>query len=38
MDAVDGDAEATRRLGVEVATELVAQLLESACPACTSTP
>ncbi len=28
MDAVDGDAEATRLLGVEVATELVAGLLE----------
>jgi methylenetetrahydrofolate reductase (NADPH) len=28
MDAVDGDAEATRKLGVAVATELVAALLE----------
>jgi methylenetetrahydrofolate reductase (NADPH) len=32
MDAVDGDAEATRRLGVEVATDLVAQLLELGVP------
>ena len=28
LDAVDGDATATRRLGVEVATELVSELLE----------
>ncbi|MFN8018223.1 MAG: methylenetetrahydrofolate reductase [Acidimicrobiales bacterium] len=28
MDAVDGDAEATRRLGVEVATDLIGKLLE----------
>ncbi len=32
LDAVDGDAEATRRLGVEVATELVAELLEIGVP------
>lgn len=32
MDEVDGDAEATRRLGVEVATDLVAQLLELGVP------
>ncbi|MCU1353740.1 MAG: 5,10-methylenetetrahydrofolate reductase [Acidimicrobiales bacterium] len=32
LDAVDGDAEATRKLGVEVATELVAQLLEIGVP------
>ena len=32
MDEVDGDAEATRRLGVEVATDLVAQLLEFGVP------
>ena len=32
MDGVDGDAEATRRLGVEVATELVAELLEIGVP------
>jgi methylenetetrahydrofolate reductase (NADPH) len=32
MDEVDGDAEATRRLGVEVATDLVAQLLEIGVP------
>ena len=32
MDAVDGDAEATRRLGVQVATDLVAQLLELGVP------
>ena len=32
MDAVDGDAEATRKLGVEVATQLVADLLELGVP------
>ncbi len=32
MDAVDGDPEATRRLGVEVATGLVADLLEIGVP------
>ncbi len=32
MDAVDGDAEATRRLGVQVATDLVAQLLDFGVP------
>ena len=32
MDAVDGDAEATRKLGVEVASELVADLLEIGVP------
>jgi len=32
LDAVDGDAEATRRLGVEVATGLVADLLEIGVP------
>ncbi len=32
MDAVDGDAEATRRLGVEVASELIADLLEFGVP------
>jgi methylenetetrahydrofolate reductase (NADPH) len=32
LDAVDGDAEATRRLGVEVATKLVADLLEIGVP------
>ena len=32
MDAVDGDAEATRQLGVEVATDLVAQLLDLGVP------
>jgi methylenetetrahydrofolate reductase (NADPH) len=32
MDAVDGDAEATRQLGVAVATELVADLLEMGVP------
>lgn len=32
MDEVDGDAEATRRLGVEVATELIAGLLEVGVP------
>lgn len=32
MDAVDGDAEATRRLGVEVATGLIADLLELGVP------
>lgn len=32
MDAVDGDAEATRKLGVEVATQLVADLLEQGVP------
>ena len=32
MDAVDGDAEATRRLGVEVATDLVAELLDDGVP------
>jgi len=32
LDAVDGDPEATRRLGVQVATDLVAELLESGVP------
>jgi methylenetetrahydrofolate reductase (NADPH) len=32
MDEVDGDAEATRRLGVEVATTLVADLLDVGVP------
>ncbi|MCB0972567.1 MAG: methylenetetrahydrofolate reductase [Acidimicrobiales bacterium] len=32
MDAVDGDAEATRKLGVEVATQLAADLLELGVP------
>lgn len=32
MDAVDGDAEATRKLGVEVATGLIADLLEIGVP------
>ncbi|MCU1452574.1 MAG: 5,10-methylenetetrahydrofolate reductase [Acidimicrobiales bacterium] len=32
MDAVDGDAEATRKLGVEVASELIAQLLDIGVP------
>lgn len=32
MDAVDGDAEATRKLGVEVATDLVAKLLDIGVP------
>ncbi len=32
MDAVDGGAEATRQLGVEVATDLIAQLLELGVP------
>jgi len=32
MDAVDGDAEATRRLGVEVATGLIADLLDIGVP------
>lgn len=32
MDAVDGDAEATRKLGVEVATDLVAQLVDLGVP------
>ena len=32
MDAVDGDAEATRKLGVEVASDLVAELLELGVP------
>ena len=32
MDATDGDAEATRQLGVEVATDLVAQLLDLGVP------
>ena len=32
MDQVDGDAEATRQLGVAVATELVAELLEIGVP------
>jgi methylenetetrahydrofolate reductase (NADPH) len=32
MDAVDGDAEATRQLGVAVATELTADLLEMEVP------
>ncbi|QXC60381.1 methylenetetrahydrofolate reductase [Aquihabitans sp. G128] len=32
LDAVDGDPEATRRLGVEVATGLVADLLELGVP------
>jgi methylenetetrahydrofolate reductase (NADPH) len=32
MDEVDGDAEATRRLGVEVATGLTEQLLEIGVP------
>ncbi|MEZ5204660.1 MAG: methylenetetrahydrofolate reductase [Acidimicrobiales bacterium] len=32
LDAVDGDAEATRRLGISVATDLVAELLELGVP------
>lgn len=32
MDAVEGDPEATRQLGVEVATELIAELLELGVP------
>lgn len=32
MDAVDGDAEATRRLGVEVATGLIERLLDIGVP------
>lgn len=32
MDIVDGDAEATRRLGVEVASGLIAELLEIGVP------
>ena len=32
MDEVDGDAEATRRLGVEVATGLIERLLEIGVP------
>ncbi|MGN6694563.1 MAG: methylenetetrahydrofolate reductase [Aquihabitans sp.] len=32
MDEVDGDAEATRQLGVEVATQLIEQLLEVGVP------
>jgi methylenetetrahydrofolate reductase (NADPH) len=32
LDAVDGDAEATRQLGVEVATDLVAGLLDLGVP------
>src|SRR5690606_32108330 len=32
MDAVDGDAEATRKLGVEVASDLVAGLLDLGVP------
>jgi len=32
LDAVDGDPEATRRLGVDVATELVAELLDGGVP------
>ncbi|MFH7813359.1 methylenetetrahydrofolate reductase, partial [Acetobacter lovaniensis] len=32
MDAVDGDPEATRKLGVEVATGLIEQLLELGVP------
>jgi len=32
LDAVDGDAEATRQLGVEVATDLVAELLDHGVP------
>lgn len=32
LDAVDGDAEATRRLGVEVASELSAELVEMGVP------
>jgi methylenetetrahydrofolate reductase (NADPH) len=32
MDEVDGDAEATGKLGVEVATELIAELLELGVP------
>ena len=32
MDAVDGDPEATRKLGVEVATGLIEQLLEIGVP------
>ena len=32
LDAVDGDPEATRKLGVEVATDLVASLLELGVP------
>jgi methylenetetrahydrofolate reductase (NADPH) len=32
MDAVEGDPEATRKLGVEVATDLVAELLEIGVP------
>lgn len=32
LDSVDGDAEGTRRLGVQVASELVAQLLDIGVP------
>jgi len=32
LDEVDGDAEATRRLGVQVATDLVAELVELGVP------
>jgi methylenetetrahydrofolate reductase (NADPH) len=32
MDAVDGDPEATRKLGVEIASDLVAQLLDLGVP------
>ena len=32
MDEVDGDPEATRKLGVSVATELVAELLDEDVP------
>ena len=32
MDSVDGDAEATRKLGVEVASELCARLLDDGVP------
>ena len=32
MDQVDGDPDATRKLGVEVATDLVAALLEMGVP------
>ena len=32
LDAVDGDPEATRRLGVRVASSLVADLLEIGVP------